>query len=255
MPKQRPRILIYDVGDTLLETKGYEPAAGIRHLLALAAHSSGDDADGRSAGSTASLPTVEAVLERTLELNRHLGVRCEATTLEYSQQTFHRLLYDRFGVTFALTPQDLELEYWKHALAFEPEPGVEAALRAARDLGYRQAIISNTSFSGDTITYELHRYGLAEFFEFVVATADYGVRKPDPRIFQAALGLAGVDAGDAWYVGNTLEYDVRGAAAAGIRPVWYNRVNSPGHPPGGTLVVSGWEEFTDLLKQGVAAQS
>ena len=255
MPEERPRILIYDVGDTLLETKGYEPTAGIRHLLALAALSNRDDADGRTAASPAALPSVEAVLERTLELNRHLGVRCEATMLEYSQQTFHRLLYDAFGVTFSLSPQELELEYWKHALVFEPEPGVEQALRTARDLGYRQAVISNTAFSGETIDYELRRYGLAEYFEFIVATADYGVRKPDPRIFQAALGRAGVEAPEAWYIGNTVEYDVRGAAAAGIRPVWYNRAGNSGRPPGGTLQVSGWKEFADLLRQEVPAPS
>ena len=43
--------------------------------------------------------------------------------------------------------------------------------------------------------------------------------KPDPRIFRLALDAMGVDAGDAWYVGDMPAIDVVGARRAGLRPV------------------------------------
>lgn len=233
-----PELILYDVGDTLLETTGYEPLAGIRRLLSLA-----HTRDGRA------LPEAEAVLKLSLELNDVFETRCEGTALEYSQQAFQRLLYGHFGIRFDRSPEEIELEYWKEALSFAPEPGVAHALEAVRRAGYRQAVISNTAVSEKTIRHELARHGLEEYFEFLVATADYGLRKPHHRVFTLALGLAGVTADRAWYVGNTLRYDVRGAAGAGLTPVWYNRVGQHGELPAGALELAGWSDFVELLRE------
>ena len=46
-----------------------------------------------------------------------------------------------------------------------------------------------------------------------------GVAKPDPRIFELALALAGTTPERAVHVGDAYQYDVRGARAAGVRPV------------------------------------
>ena len=46
-----------------------------------------------------------------------------------------------------------------------------------------------------------------------------GVMKPDPRIFHLALDAMGIDAADAWYVGDMPGIDVIGARAAGLHPV------------------------------------
>lgn len=48
-------------------------------------------------------------------------------------------------------------------------------------------------------------------------------------MFQAALGLANLNAGDVWYCGDKITNDIHGAASAGIFPVWYqdNTVKDP----------------------------
>ena len=43
--------------------------------------------------------------------------------------------------------------------------------------------------------------------------------KPDPRIFHIALDAMGIEAEDAWYVGDMPGIDVVGARAAGLHPV------------------------------------
>ena len=53
----------------------------------------------------------------------------------------------------------------------------------------------------------------------IIDSGAVGVAKPDPAIFQLALELAGTTADRAIHVGDAYQYDVRGARAAGIRPV------------------------------------
>jgi putative hydrolase of the HAD superfamily len=55
--------------------------------------------------------------------------------------------------------------------------------------------------------------------ECVIDSGAVGVMKPDPRIFQLATDAMGIDAADAWYVGDMPGIDVVGARAAGMHPV------------------------------------
>ena len=64
-------------------------------------------------------------------------------------------------------------------------------------------------------------------FEFVIASSDYGVRKPDPLIFRAALSKAGLSPEEVWFCGDQIDADVFGAQAAGIFPVWYEERTIP----------------------------
>lgn len=84
------------------------------------------------------------------------------------------------------------------------------------------AIVSNCSSSGRTLEHELAKHRLAGFFRFVMASSDYGVRKPHPGLFSAAAGKLGLEAKDIWFVGDRLEFDVTGARAAGMPAVWFN---------------------------------
>jgi HAD superfamily hydrolase (TIGR01549 family) len=67
------------------------------------------------------------------------------------------------------------------------------------------------------------RCGLENMFEFVVFSQDYGIEKPDPRIFQIALEKARCSEGELLHVGDSLVDDVLGAINAAIRCVWLNR--------------------------------
>jgi putative hydrolase of the HAD superfamily len=61
--------------------------------------------------------------------------------------------------------------------------------------------------------------GFAPHLAFVVDSGVVGIEKPDPRIFDLALGLAGVGAAETLYVGDLYPVDVVGARRAGIEPV------------------------------------
>ena len=70
-------------------------------------------------------------------------------------------------------------------------------------------------------------FGLADRFDFAVYAQDIGIEKPDPRTFQIAAQRAGCDLDQLLHVGDSLETDVEGAHAVGVRTVWLNRDEAP----------------------------
>ena len=68
--------------------------------------------------------------------------------------------------------------------------------------------------------------GIGEYFIGAVSSADVGVKKPDPRIFQHVLAQAGCSAEEAVHVGDNLLDDIAGAHSSNLRSVW---VNHRGH--------------------------
>jgi putative hydrolase of the HAD superfamily len=69
--------------------------------------------------------------------------------------------------------------------------------------------------------------GLSDYFDVVVVSAEFGVAKPDPSIFEHALTQLGSGHEHAVMVGDSLVRDVDGAIAAGLRGVWVNRSRQP----------------------------
>ena len=95
-------------------------------------------------------------------------------------------------------------------------PGVPAALESLRGNGLRLVVVSN---SDGTAEDGLVESGLRPLVDAVVDSAVFGVEKPDRRIFEHALDVAGVRAADAIHVGDLHAADVVGAIGAGIHPV------------------------------------
>lgn len=89
------------------------------------------------------------------------------------------------------------------------------ALKALR-VKYALGILSNGNSYPE-------RCGLEGMFKFVVFSQDYGVEKPNSRLFQIALEKAGCSKHQLLHVGDSLQDDVMGAINAGIRCVWLNR--------------------------------
>jgi putative hydrolase of the HAD superfamily len=92
--------------------------------------------------------------------------------------------------------------------------GVEWAL-AHLQPRYRLALVSNAQrvFAES----ELVTTGLDRFFPVRVLSAVVGIKKPDSRIFSAALHALGVEPADAVYVGDNPKDDLVGARNAGMR--------------------------------------
>lgn len=71
---------------------------------------------------------------------------------------------------------------------------------------------------------DLERIGLAGHFVFQLGAREHGAAKPDPGIFLAACTRLGCMPAEVLHVGDHVEMDVAGAARAGLRACWLNRV-------------------------------
>lgn len=69
---------------------------------------------------------------------------------------------------------------------------------------------------------DVHYIGIGQWFSFTLNSAEAGVAKPHPAIFQQALAKAQVSAHEMVYVGDDPEKDVIGAQQVGLRTIWFN---------------------------------
>lgn len=122
-----------------------------------------------------------------------------------------------------------------HQLAFFGE--ARAALAAVRAqpgvAGRRVGVITNGPADVQRAKVEL--LGVADLVDFVVISGEFGVHKPDPAIFRESLRLGDAPAGEAIYIGDSVEEDITGARTAGLSTIWVNRDGGPwtgsGEPP------------------------
>jgi FMN hydrolase / 5-amino-6-(5-phospho-D-ribitylamino)uracil phosphatase len=96
------------------------------------------------------------------------------------------------------------------------------ALPALEFLASRYPVVGLTNGNAD-----LQRVGIARFFRANISAREFGVGKPDPRIFLAAAGAAGVAAEEVLHIGDDATLDALGALNAGMQAVWVNRGDSP----------------------------
>ena len=130
------------------------------------------------------------------------------------------------------------------ALRFRPFEEVPAVLRAARERGLRLVVVSNWDVSLHDV---LADTGLAPLLDGVVTSAEVGSAKPDGAIFARGLARAGVGAGEAVHVGDSVEHDVAGARAAGIAAVLVARDVDPPAVPDGVPAIPSLRPLLRIL--------
>lgn len=100
------------------------------------------------------------------------------------------------------------------------------ALQQLRSLGYHLGIISNAGDDED-VQQLARRFGITDYFDFILTSAACSYRKPHPRIFELALSHWYCPPSEAVMVGDNLVADIRGAQQAGIYGIWISRRASP----------------------------
>lgn len=235
-----PKGIVFDLGGTLLRQQRLDPVAGLRRLLALSENRDTVDVEAfRKTGDE----LVQNVMNWRSEIRE-----CGISSVELRFQSLLWLLVDRFGLETSLSLSDLELEFWKASCSMGIEPGVKTLFEHLSRRRIPSGLVSNTLFSCGPIEWELERHGLSHYLSFVMASADYGVRKPHPALFLTAARKLALKPTEVWFVGNQLETDIVGAQQAGMVPVWYTReYRKPSGYDG--LCVANWAEFVSGLMQ------
>ena len=98
---------------------------------------------------------------------------------------------------------------WEHV-----EPDVVPALESLRTRGLRIVVVSNAN---GRLRHLFDRLDLSRWFDVVLDSHEWGVEKPDPRLFELALERSGASRERTVHVGDLYHVDVLGARNAGLR--------------------------------------
>ena len=153
--------------------------------------------------------------------------KSEPTPRQHNLTVFEQRIQNlSFDLKLNLTPEDLKEIANKIADAWQKHISLDSEALHVLDTLHRSkkfALVSNFDHPPHVHSV-LSKHGLTHFFDSVVISAEVGVKKPDPRIFDSALDRTGTDPKDVIYVGDT-EDDTKAARAAGIVPVLIQREN------------------------------
>ena len=236
----RPQAILFDLGDTVMVEERFDAAAGIKHLFAIS------KSPARGTDSTTQL---NAAIVRYEEIRR---LR-ETSLIEFPYQSFFTLLEHEFGLSFAISPSELEAEFFHAVVTLIPKSGIESVLAFLQQAGLPCGIVSNAMFSGPALNIALTEQHLAHHFRFLISSADLGLRKPHPKLFEIAAKQLDLHPRDIWFVGDSYENDIRGSANVGMFPIWLKpaeTVVSPPQPPHYEAIDS-WESFLPLLSEAL----
>jgi putative hydrolase of the HAD superfamily len=109
---------------------------------------------------------------------------------------------------------------WEHAQNFDIYEDVLPTLAALREHALKLGLVSNTGRDLDVF---VRHHGLD--VDAAVSSGKHGKTKPHPTIFRATLENLGVAAEDAVMVGDSIDDDVDGAKAVGMRGILLDREN------------------------------
>src|SRR5262249_702193 len=107
---------------------------------------------------------------------------------------------------------------WERSENFDLYPDALPVMGQLRGHGLKLGLVSN----GGRELHELVAHHRLEV-DCAIASPSHGWTKPHPTIFQAALDVLGIQPGEAVMVGDSVQDDVEGAIAVGMRAFLIDR--------------------------------
>lgn len=155
-------------------------------------------------------------------------IRTEEQENDYHRAMIPELLRN-IGMPFPTDALLLRLMEAVHQYSayWSMHPETLPVLEELKNRGFTLGVIANWEPS---LKRFLTEFELDGYFTVVTSSMVEGVAKPDPILFHRSVKGAGLRSEECLHVGPSIEEDVTGAMAAGIRPVWLNRTGiSTGH--------------------------
>lgn len=138
---------------------------------------------------------------------------------EITHEQRWELALQRAGVEARDLPVKIRDGYFSHyyeGVCFLP--GAERLLDSASS--FENCLITNGRSEEQWGKIKL--MGVDSKLDHILVSEDLGIRKPDPRIFERALDLAGAQPDESVMIGDSLQADIAGAASIGIGTIWIN---------------------------------
>ena len=207
-----PKMILFDYGQTLVNEQEFDGIKGTEAVLKYAT------------GNKHHLTAEEIQLEAAAinqELGRFDPMGQHLVEIEVPNTMFLPYLYESQGIEIPLTTSEIDKIFWDAASPGVATDGMKEFLVFLAKSGIRTGVISNITYAQEIVADRINSLLPENEFEFILTSSNYIFRKPHRRIFELALEKADLEAVDVWYIGDSLECDIKGAAGAGITPIWY----------------------------------
>ena len=240
MSEPRPRAILFDLDDTILEYDGN--ADQVWHSVA-AEH----------ACSLAGLGVERfiAVLNEYRKWywgdpERHRRGRLD---LPRARREVIRGTFDLLGVAAPAMADEIADAYSvQRELEVSPFPGAIETLNYVRAQGIRMALVTNGTSAMQRG--KIERFGLESCFDYILIEEEFGVGKPDERVYLHAIAQLDASPSESWMVGDNLEWEVATPQRLGIFSIWVDSAGT-GLPETANVkpdrVIPRLSALTDLL--------
>ena len=172
----------------------------------------------------------------------------DVTEEAYREKRLEMIRKGLNGDLSAIEHFDLTKTPW-HSEDEIPYPDAVPTLTELKRRGYKLGVIANQNYGTEQ---RLKNWNLLQFFEMIAASAELGMAKPDPAIFEWALNQADCSPQNAAMVGDRMDNDMAPANRLGIHTVRLKRGLGAYHEPQSDdeipeYSISSLAELLDLL--------
>jgi len=151
---------------------------------------------------------------------RHSGPLTTDNEKEWWKDVVYRVFSDVGMVSDFDRFFDDVYEQFRDGRGWRLFPETMEVLEELRRLQYKLGVISNFDSRVYSVMKSLE---ILTFFGSVTISSETGYAKPDPEIFKAAIGAAGVPANRILFIGDNLSDDARAGATAGLHSILIDR--------------------------------
>jgi putative hydrolase of the HAD superfamily len=238
-----PNMIIFDYGHTILYEPRFNTLRGTEALMPYITENPQE-------------LTVNEIKDFDGKIFVEYCRKAQSIGLEMHNFCCMQLAYELLGLKFSVSIEETERILWDNTSIGAVMPYAVEMLRFISKRGIRCGVVSNIGWSGKALQTRIGRLLPDNRFEFVIASSEYMIRKPNPLIFELALKKANLSASDVWFCGDSPTADVEGAASVGIYPVWYEdlTVENPfrelnsNKPNCEHLHIHDWRELVEILE-------
>ena len=201
----RLKAVFFDMGGTLIDMKADKSS----HLLVL-------EATKARYGLDISVVELHNRIVDYLERFQSSQTKHWRPILELTEEAFRQEMA-RLGIDADRRDSDWFMKTYKstYRKGVKLAAGTLDVLRGARQLSLHVGILSDADEEWASLL--IDSLGIRIFLDSITTSQAVGVGKPNPKMFYAALRKAKCEPGEAILVGDSLERDVRGAKAVGMK--------------------------------------
>ncbi|MBQ1954772.1 MAG: HAD hydrolase-like protein [Clostridia bacterium] len=239
----KPKMILFDVGGTIFDDGKCSQIAGLSKLRALA--------------ENPEVTTDEELLSYYEECLDELDFNRSSKNGDYLEIPLPapiKYATMKAGLKFKYSITELEELFDRYNSTREYVPGIRTLLPILDELGIRAAVISNNMMTGESLALAIKHWLPESNMEFCFTSADTLFSKPSKKIFDVAVGYAGLNADECWYCGDGKVPDVDGGSGAGLHPVLIDVKSDKAMEMrtdcenGEYMTVNNWEVLASHLK-------